>query len=407
MPSPTALSNVDLGDPSLWVDGPPYALLAELREHEPAHFSAFSRMPGEGGFWSLTRAEDVAAATRDFATFSSERRGIFLFDDIGVPLDVQRLQMISMDPPRHDRLKQLVGKAFTPKRIAEHEEHVRGIVTGVLDRFAPSQKVDLVQDIACPIPARVIGSLLGTPESDDERLLYWTMISTAFEDPQVQALGYDPVAEMTTLLTYINAVREERAANPADDLLSGLMAAEVDGDRLTDLEIAVFFILLLSAGNDSTRSVYSAMMLELMRQPEQLQLLLDDPSLIPAAVEEAVRCFPAFAFMGRAATRDVELHGRTIREGDRVLLWYLASNRDPRRFADPERFDITRAELDQHQGFGAGGRHFCLGAGLARMELRIWLEETLARFPTMHLDGEPERLQSLFLNQYRSIPVRL
>lgn len=407
MPSPTALSNVDLGDPSLWVDGPPYALLAELREHEPAHFSAFSRMPGEGGFWSLTRAEDVAAATRDFATFSSERRGIFLFDDIGVPLDVQRLQMISMDPPRHDRLKQLVGKAFTPKRIAEHEEHVRGIVTGVLDRFAPSQKVDLVQDIACPIPARVIGSLLGTPESDDERLLYWTMISTAFEDPQVQALGYDPVAEMTTLLTYINAVREERAANPADDLLSGLLAAEVDGDRLSDLEIAVFFILLLSAGNDSTRSVYSAMMLELMRQPEQLQLLLDDPSLIPAAVEEAVRCFPAFAFMGRAATRDVELHGRTIREGDRVLLWYLASNRDPRRFADPERFDITRAELDQHQGFGAGGRHFCLGAGLARMELRIWLEETLARFPTMHLDGEPERLQSLFLNQYRSIPVRL
>lgn len=407
MASPAALSNVDLGDPSLWVDGPPYALLAELREHEPAHFSAFSRMPGEGGFWSLTRAEDVAAATRDFATFSSERRGIFLFDDIGVPLDVQRLQMISMDPPRHDRLKQLVGKAFTPKRIAEHEDHVRGIVTGVLDRFAPSQSVDLVQEIACPIPARVIGSLLGTPESDDQRLLYWTMISTAFEDPQVQALGYDPVAEMTTLLTYINAVREERAANPADDLLSGLMAAEVDGDRLTDLEIAVFFILLLSAGNDSTRSVYSAMMLELMRQPEQLQLLLDDPSLIPAAVEEAVRCFPAFAFMGRAATRDVELHGRTIREGDRVLLWYLASNRDPRRFADPERFDITRAELDQHQGFGAGGRHFCLGAGLARMELRIWLEETLARFPTMQLDGKPERLQSLFLNQYRSIPVRL
>lgn len=407
MATVAARAKIDLGDREHWVDGPPYALFAALREEAPAHFSAFSRMPEEGGFWSLTRAEDVAAATRDFTTFSSERRGIFLFDNIGVPLDVQRLQMISMDPPRHDRLKQLVGKAFTPKRVAEHEAHVRSIVTGVLDRFERSQSVDLVQDIACPIPARVIGSLIGTPASDDHRLLYWTMISTAFEDPEVAALGYDPVAEMGEVLAYINAVREDRATNPGNDLLSALLEAEVDGDRLDDLEIAVFFILLLSAGNDSTRSVYSALMLELMRNPEQRQLLLDDPSLIPSAVEEAVRCFPAFAFMGRTATRDVELHGETIREGDRVLLWYLASNRDPRRFEDPERFDVTRANLDQHQGFGAGGRHFCLGAGLARLELRVWLEETLARFPEMQLDGDPKRLQSLFLNQYRSIPVRL
>ncbi len=403
----SSLANLDLGDTAHWASGPPYALFAELREHAPAHFSAFSRMPGEGGFWSLTRADDVAAATRDFATFSSERRGIFLFDDIGVPLDMQRLQMISMDPPRHDRLKKLVGKAFTPKRIAEHEDHVRAIITRVLDRFERSQQVDLVQDIACPIPARVIGSLLGTPESDDHRLLYWTMISTAFEDPEVAALNYDPLAEMAAVVNYINAVREERIANPGNDLLSGLMEAEVDGDKLDDLEIAVFFILLLSAGNDSTRSVYSSIMLELMRNPEQRQLLLDDPSLIPAAVEEGVRCFPAFSFMGRTATRDVELHGQTIKEGDRVLLWYVASNRDPERFPDPERFDLTRPNLDQHQAFGAGGRHFCLGAALARLELRLWLEETLTRFPDMHLDGDPRRLESLFLNQYRSIPVRL
>lgn len=403
----TTAQAIDLGDHALWTDGPPYELFAKLRREEPVHFSPDARHPGEGGFYSLLRAEDVHNATRDFETFSSERRGIFLVDDIGVPLDVQRLQMISMDPPRHDRLKQLVGKAFTPKRINEHEHAVRDIVRSVLDRFAGRDTCDLAVEVARPIPARVIGSLLGTPEADDVRLVHWTNVATAFEDPEVRATWGSTMDEFTDIVEYIEAARIARQDSDQDDLVTALMRAEVDGEHLEPFEIATFFLLLLAAGNDSTRATYLATMRALMQDPEQRQLLLDDPSLIPAAVEEGLRCFPAFGFMGRGTTRDVEIGGTTIPEGSRVLLWYIAANRDPERFEDPDRFDITREGLDRHQAFGAGGRHFCLGAALARMELRIWIEETLERWPDMQLDGPGARMQSLFLNQWKSLPVRL
>lgn len=400
-------TDVDLGDHAHWADGPPYELFARLREEQPVHWSPNERYPDEGGFWSLTRAADVHAVTRDFETFSSERRGIFLVDDMGLPLDLQRLQMISMDPPRHDRLKRLVGRAFTPKRIALHEEATRTIVRSVLDRFVDRDGCDLAVEVARPIPARVIGSLLGTPEEDDAKLVHWTNVATAFEDPDVRAGWDDSQAEFLEIVAYIDAVRKEREADPGDDLLSALIQAEVDGERLEDFEIATFFVLLLAAGNDSTRATYLATMRALIEHPDQRQALIDDPALIPAAVEEGLRCFPAFGFMGRGTTKDVELHGVTIPEGDRVLLWYIASNRDPELFDDPETFDVRREGLDRHQAFGAGGRHFCLGAALARMELRIWIEETLVRFPEMRLDGPGERMRSLFLNQWRSLPVHL
>ncbi len=401
------LANLDIGDHAHWHPEPPYELFARMRREAPAHFSPNRRYPDEGGFWSLTRAADVHAATRDFETFSSEKRGIMLMDDMGVPLDVQRLQMISMDPPRHDRLKKLVGSAFTPKRIAGHEDDVRAIIRRILDRVGDADRCDLVKDIARPIPARVIGSLLGTPESDDPKLLHWTNVGTAFEDPDIRAGWDDSINEIMDVVNYVNAVRDERKEHLGEDLLSALITAEVDGDHLDDLEIATFFVLLLAAGNDSTRATYSATMRALMLDPEQRQLLVDDPSLIPNAVEEGLRCFPAFSMMGRATTRDVEIAGTTIPEGDRVLLWYIASNRDPELFDDPERFDVTRTDLEKHQAFGARGRHFCLGAALARMELRIWIEETLERWPDMQLDGDTERVKALFLNQYLSIPVRL
>lgn len=407
MPTTESLLHLDLGDHALWTDGPPYELFAQLRAEQPVHWSPNERYPEEGGFWSLTRAADVHAATRDFKTFSSERRGIFLVDDFGLPLDMQRLQMISMDPPRHDRMKQLVGKAFTPKRIAMHEDAVRAIVRDVLDRFADRERCDLAVEVARPIPARVIGSLLGTPESDDPKLVHWTNVATAFEDPDVRSGWDDTLGEFHQIVQYIEAVREARAQDPGNDLLSALITAEVDGEHLEPFEIATFFILLLAAGNDSTRATYLATMRALIEHPEQRQALIDDPSLIRNAVEEGLRCFPAFGFMGRAATQDTEIGGTTIREGDRVLLWYIASNRDPELFDDPEAFDVHREGLDKHQAFGAGGRHFCLGASLARMELRIWIEETLARFPEMALDGPSERMRSLFLNQWKSMPVTL
>ncbi len=401
------LAELDLGDPRHWEPEPPYGLFARLRREAPVHWSPLRQYPEEGGFWSITRAEDMASVTRDIETFSSERRGIFIVDEMGAPLEVQRQQMISMDPPRHDRLKKIVGRAFTPKRIAEHEDAIRGTVNRVLDPFEDRNECDLVADIARPIPARVIGSLLGTPEEDDPKLVHWTNVATGLEDPDIREGWEDTMDEVQNAVEYVVAAKAERVADPRSDLLTALIEAEVDGDRLSDLELAVFFILLLAAGNDSTRATYSATMLALMQNPDQRALLLEDPSRIPNAVEEGLRCFPAFAFMGRAAQRDVELHGQTIKEGDRVLLWYISSNRDEERFTDPDRFDVMRENAAEHQAFGAGGRHFCLGAALARLELRVWIEETLRRFPELELAGEPKRVRALFLNQHLSIPVRL
>src|SRR3954451_1679936 len=301
------LSSVDLADPRLWDDGVPYDLFAALQREQPVHFSPQAVEPGEGGFWSIVRYEDVAKVTRDFTTFSSERRGILIVDDIGIPLDIQRLQMISMDPPRHDRLKKIVGPGFTPKATAHHEDAVRAIVTEVLDGVADRARFDLVSEVARPIPARVIGSLLGTPPSDDARLVHWTNVFTAFEDPEVRKQWDDTAAVFTDIIEYCNAHIQRRREQPTDDLIAKIMNAEVDGDKLDDFEIAVFFILLMAAGNDSTRATYSGIMKSLLEQPAILQRLIDDPSLIGAAVEEGLRMYPAFAFMARAATRDVEL----------------------------------------------------------------------------------------------------
>ncbi|TML98261.1 MAG: cytochrome P450 [Actinobacteria bacterium] len=400
------LSSIDLADPALWDAGPPYELFARLQREAPVHFSRQAVAPDEGGFWSITRHEDVRAVTRDFKTFSSERRGILNVDDIGVPLDVQRLQMISMDPPRHDRLKALVTKAFKPDSVAVHEEAISQIIAGVLDSVADRERFDLVADVARPIPARVIGSLLGTPPEDDPTLVHWTNVFTAFEDPKIREQWTDTQAIFEEIIAYVNAQIAQRREAPRDDLITAMMKAEVDGEKLNELEIATFFVLLMSAGNDSTRATYSATMLALLQNPDQLALLRERPELIENAVEEGLRCFPAFAFMARAATSDVELHGQTIKENDRVLLWYLASNRDESVFADPHKFDISREGLDQHQAFGGRGRHFCLGANLARLELKLWIQQTIERFPDLALDGEPTRVRALFLNQYNSIPVR-
>jgi cytochrome P450 len=400
------LDNLDLADPAVWDAGVPYELFARLQREAPVHHSAQASAPDEGGFWSITRHEDVRALTRDFKTFSSERRGILHVDDIGVPLDVQRLQMISMDPPRHDRLKALVTKAFTPDRVAHHEDAISQIISGVLDGVADRERFDLVADVARPIPARVIGSMLGTPPEDDPTLVHWTNVFTAFEDPKVREQWTDTEAIFTEIIEYVNGQIAQRRDAPREDLISSLMNAEVDGEKLNELEIATFFVLLMSAGNDSTRATYSATMLALMQNPDQLALLREQPDLIEAAVEEGLRCFPAFAFMARAALTDVELHGKTIKENDRVLLWYLASNRDESVFPDPHKFDITREGLENHQAFGGRGRHFCLGANLARLELKLWIQQTIERFPDLALDGEPTRVRALFLNQYNSIPVR-
>jgi cytochrome P450 len=401
------LDSVDLADPAVWDAGPPYDLFARMQREDPVHFSAQRNLPDEGGFWSITRYDDVRAVSRDHRTFSSEKRGIFHMDDMGVPLDIQRLQLISMDPPRHDRLKALVIKEFTPEAIGAHEDQVSQIISRVLDGVADKERFDLVADVARPIPSRVIGSLLGTPPEDDETLVHWTNVFTAFEDPAIRDQWQDTMGIVSEIIEYTQNRIAQRDDSRGGNLLTAMVDAEVEGDKLSELEIATFFVLLMAAGNDSTRATYSATMLELLRNPELLQQVRDNPELIPAVVEEGLRCYPAFAFMARAATKDTELHGKQIKEGDRLLLWYIASNRDESAFPNPHKFDITREGLaDKHQAFGGRGKHFCLGANLARLELKLWLQQTLERFPDLQLDGDPTRVRALFLNQYNSIPVR-
>jgi cytochrome P450 len=401
------LDSVDLADPAVWDDGPPYDLFERMQREAPVHFSPQRNLPDEGGFWSITRFDDVRAVSRDHRTFSSERRGIFHMDDIGVPLDMQRLQLISMDPPRHDRLKALVIKEFTPEAVAAHLDPVNQIISRTLDSVADRERFDLVVDVARPIPSRVIGSLLGTPPEDDAKLVHWTNVFTAFEDPTIRNEWQDTMAIVTEIVEYTQNRIAQRDDSQGRNLLSAMVDAEVEGDKLNELEIATFFVLLMSAGNDSTRATYSATMLELLRNPELFAHVREHPELVDAVVEEGLRCYPAFSFMARAAAKDTELHGKTIKENDRLLLWYIASNRDESVFPNPHKFDITRPGLaDQHQAFGGRGKHFCLGANLARLELKLWIQQTLERFPDLALDGEPTRVRALFLNQYNSVPVR-
>jgi cytochrome P450 len=399
------LDQVDLGNLELWEAGPPHELFTRLRREAPVHWSPLDDYPHEGGFWSLTRAADVRTVSLDWETYSSYVGGIMVLDDFGIPLEAQQQQMISMDPPRHDRIKALFQRGFTPKRIAEHTERIRGIVNDKLDLVCERGECDLVNDLAGPVVTRVIGSLIGTDPAEDQRHIEETNMVLGFGDEDLRPTEEAIVEMMTRNWNETMEIVAERRANPGmDDLIDVLVHGEVDGEGLSDDEIFMGLGLLGAAGNDSTRSVFTSGMLGLFQNPDQLNLLCSDPSLIPGAVEELLRMYPAFAHFRRTATRDVELHGKEIREGDKVLLWYVSSNRDEDVYDDPHRLDVTRAP--DHQAFGAGGRHFCLGAALARLEIRLLLEETLRRLPDIELAGEPAQARSLFLNQLKTLPVR-
>jgi cholest-4-en-3-one 26-monooxygenase len=399
------LDRIDLGDLELWDDGPPHDLFTRLRNEAPVHWSPLEAYPHEAGFWSLTRAEDLRTASLDWETFSSYVGGIMVLDDFGIPLEGQQQQMISMDPPRHDRIKALFQRGFTPKRIAEHTEAIRGIVNDKLDLICERGECDLVNDLAGPVVSRVIGMLIGSDPADDRRHLEETNMVLGFGDDELRPTEEAVVEMMARNWDETMEIVAERRANPGmDDLIDVLVHAEIDGEGLSDAEIFMGLGLLGAAGNDSTRSVFTSGLLGLLENPDQLRLLLDDPGLIEGAVEELLRMYPAFAHFRRTATRDVELHGQTIRAGDKVLLWYVSSNRDESVYPDPQRLDVTRRP--DHQAFGAGGRHFCLGAALARLEIRMLLSETLRRLPDIELAGEPTKARSLFLNQLKTMPVQ-
>jgi cytochrome P450 len=396
---------IELAEREHWENGPPHEIFREMRSRCPVHRTErISEYPDEDGFWSVTRAEDVTTVSHDWERYSSERGGVTGLTH-ALPLELQTSMFIAMDPPKHDRLKMLFQRGFTPKRIAEHEDRIRVITARILDRVAPQGGCELVNEVAQPVVSRVIGSFMGIPEEDDAIWARLMNSSLGFGDEDLAPGGLEQVLQedIPEIFERCRAMIAERQENPTDDLTSVLVHAEVDGEKLTEAEIVMGFFLLVAAGNDSTKATYTSGMRALLEHPEQMRMLVDDPSLIPGAVEEALRMYPAFAHFRRTATADTEIAGQPISEGDKVLMWYVSSNRDESVYEDADRFDVLRNP--DHQAFGAGGRHFCLGAALARLELRILFEETLRRFPEMKLAGEPQPVVSAFLNQLKTLPV--
>jgi cytochrome P450 len=402
------LDEIVVGEREQWLEGPPYELFKRLRSDCPVHWSShIPEFPAEAGFHSVVRWDDVRAVSMDWQTFSSELGGITALTDAVMPLELQRGMFIAQDPPKHDRLKALFQRGFTPRRIAEHEDRIRAIVRDRLDMLDPHAEINLVDEFAQPVVARVIGSFMGTSHEDD---VVWARLMNAIlggGDPDLNPDGPETIMqeEIPELFQRCQKLIDARREHPEDDLTTMLVNAEVDGSKLDDWEIVMGFFLLMAAGNDSTKSTFCSAIVALCEHPEERQKLVGDPTLIPSAVEESVRMFPAFAHFRRTATQDTAIGGCPIKHGEKVVMWYVASNRDEARFEDPERFDVKRNP--DHQGFGAGGRHFCLGAALARLELKVMLEEILARYPRLEMTGRPVYVESPFINQLKVLPVIL
>lgn len=380
--------------------GPPYELFARLRLESPIHRHAEQGGPG---FWAVTRYDDVVEVSRDSTTYSSYTGGTMIADATPEQLFVVRQMMLNMDPPQHTKLRALINKGFTPRMVTHLHGRIGELARAIADRVAPRGECDFVTEVAGELPSYVIAELMGIPLDDGRELYRLTeRMHTADRTPEGQADGAQAIFQM---LSYAAGIRDEKRQRPANDIASTLLAAEVDGEKLTDLEFDMFFLLLINAGGDTTRNLVAGGMLELLRRPDALRSLRDEPRLLPGAIEEMLRfCSPVVHFR-RTATRDVVLGGQPIATGEKVVVFYASANRDETVFSDPDAFDIGRSP-NEHVAFGGGGVHYCLGANLARVEIRAMFSEVLSRLHDMELAGPVERLRSNFINGPRHMPVR-
>jgi cytochrome P450 len=369
--------------------------------------------PGPG-YWAVTRYADLEAISSQPAVFCSGQGAVSIQD---IPTDLNEFygSMISMDDPRHAKIRRLVSKTFTPRMLERVLDSVREIVADVLAaarRKADSgdRTIDVVADIAAPIPLRVICDMMGVPEADRAMVLAQSNIILSGGDPELIENQDDPLTAFLTAGMELAALMErlaaERLADPREDLTTALVTTEVDGEKLSHQEIASFFILLLVAGNETTRNAISQGVLALSEHPDQRERWMADPTIDRTAVEEIVRWASPVTWMRRTATRDGEVGGHRFAAGDKFLLFYAAANRDPEVFADPQRFDLTR-DPNPHVGFGSKGPHFCLGAHLARREITVAFRMLFELLPDLEVVGEPDRLRSSFVNGIKRLPARL
>jgi cholest-4-en-3-one 26-monooxygenase len=372
--------------------GDPHPHFQWMREHAPVYWDA------AGSVWGVSCYDDVLAISKDPATFSNT--GGIRADAPSMPF------MINLDDPMHKKRRNLVNKGFTARRVAEHEPRIRAVCVERSGRARARRRFDFVHDVAAWLPLILIGDLLGVEPQDHERLLVWSddmVLGTGAITAERMERASRAFEEYSAYQASV--IADRRRKPPQDDLVSILVHAEIDGERLTDEEILVESLLILVGGDETTRHVISGGMYELLRHPEQRRRLAEHPEQIPTAVEEMLRWVSPIQNMARTATRDVTLNGRPVRAGDKLLLLYPSANRDARAFPDPGRFDTARTPND-HLAFGFGA-HFCLGASLARLELRVTFEEILRRMPTLRLatSDPPPRRASNFISGLEALPV--
>jgi cholest-4-en-3-one 26-monooxygenase len=392
---------VDLSDSRSYVDGVPHAYLAHLRHHDPVHWQD---EPGGPGFWAITRYEDCVTVNRDYERFSSAAQGTMPFEMEPDEIAQQGLMMLNMDPPLHTRYRRLVNKGFTPRMVRDLEESIHRSADAIIDEVIETGRADFVTQISAELPLQVIAELLGVPQDDRHRMFEWSNRMVGNEDPEYQDQTALALTSAMELYAYASELFAKKRIDPHADLMSALTTVEIDGERLSDMELELFFLLLTVAGNETTRNLMSGAMHAFFQYPEQWQRLLDDRSLLPSAVDEMLRFVTPVMNFRRTAMVDTELSDTKIAAGDKVVFFHASANRDEDIFGDPDTFDVGR-DPNPHIAFGGGGPHFCLGTNLARMEIRVMFEHLLDRMPDIRQDGEVQRLQSQFINGVKHIPV--
>ena len=398
-----SLDDIDLLA-STWGRAVPHDQFDRLRRHAPVFWHP--EKDGGPGFWAVTKHADVRLVSHDSATYSSELGATFIPTQDEEALSSLRLTILNMDPPKHHRYRRLVSKGFTPRMIAKLVEEIERRAAVVVDGVCEQGEVEFVEEIAAQVPVQMICEMIGLePEVWPRMFELSNQLIGSRDDPDYQELPEGPAAAAMEVYLLCDQVAADRRANPRDDIMTALVQAEIDGERLTDAELNLFFITLIVAGNETTRNLINHSMLAVMDHPAEAQRLRDDPGLWDTAVEEMLRWGSSIHNFRRTATRDTELRGVPIREGDKVVIYYAAANRDEDVFDDPHRFDVARTPND-HVTFGGGGVHYCLGASLARAEIRATMRQLVERLPDIEPAGPVDRLHSDFVNGIKTMPVR-
>jgi cytochrome P450 len=407
-------SQIDLVNPDNYVERIPFDWFDELRRDAPVVWH--DEPAGNKGFWAVTRYDDLVAVHMDWETFSSERGAVALEELEPDQLEVRKT-MLETDPPRHRELRNICNKRFSARGVGAYEDFIREVASGVLDHALEREEFDFVSEISRELPIRFLCAIFTVPQDDAPMLIRWGDAMIGNQDPDfsaavvdqvdTEAFKYLPFRSPTAndVFAYADRQRDLRLEEPQDDVITALTVAQREG-VLTEREYENYFSLLMIAGNETTRHTISHGMLALIERPDQLRKLQDDPSLIPVAVEEILRWATPVMHFRRTATRDTELRGRKIREGDKVVTWYISANRDEEQFPDPYRFDVERRP-NEHVTFGPGGPHFCLGAHLAKLETKVLFQELLPRLRTIEPTGPAVRMRSNFVNGIKRLPVRV